>query len=103
MSSCESYNRGSMRRLVILLIAVSALCAQETPLTRLKREAERSKSSKEVTAVHAALRDWIESRLPADKGALDVEFPSLEGAMTKDLESAGLAEPKEPDPEQGFG
>ena len=69
-----------MHRIVLLALAVSALFGQETPLDRLKREAVRAKSvsgkdttyepALHVAAVHIALRDWAESRLPAWNAAV---------------------------------
>jgi hypothetical protein len=41
-----------------------------------------------------ALRDWIESRLPANITALDADFSNLEARLDAELEQAGLTEPE---------
>jgi hypothetical protein len=84
-----------MRLVAIALVAAAALGAAERPLDRLKREAAAAKAHGDeagfdgkaaVTSLHAALREWIESRLPAD-----------ESAMQTELKRAGLSVPGVPD------
>jgi hypothetical protein len=41
-----------------------------------------------------ALRDWIESRLPANIAALDANFSNLEARLGAELDRAGLTEPE---------
>jgi hypothetical protein len=67
---------------MVLLLAAAALCGQDAALVRLKREAalvEASAKDKskepDVTALHRALREWIESRLPEDKGCCPLSLP----------------------------
>jgi hypothetical protein len=89
-----------MRSTIVLLLAAAALFGQDTALVRLKREAALVKASAKddskepsVTALHRALRDWIEARLPEDKGLLSVKSASLESSLQAELTEAGLDEP----------
>jgi hypothetical protein len=90
-----------MRRVFLGLFVAGALFAQPTPFERLKREAASAKalpSDKDnrdaVMALHAALRDWIESRLPQTPGI--AELHNLETDLKGELEDAGLGEPDAP-------
>ncbi len=38
----------------------------------------------------ASLRDWIETRLPSDRSALEARFPSIETQLTSELLNAGI-------------
>jgi hypothetical protein len=44
-----------------------------------------------MARVHAALRSWLESRLPMGRSALAVKSSDLEAAMRKELAAAGIA------------
>jgi hypothetical protein len=74
------------------------LSAQETALDRLKREAlaardlDRESDKDPTPAIHRALRDWIESRLPADKGWL-VSERDLDTRVEIELHQADLVAP----------
>jgi hypothetical protein len=92
-----------MYRVVVLALAVSALFGQDTASERLKREAARVKAYRQekgatdehpalVASLHQALRDWIESRLPADKASMPDSFCGLESALQWELKDSGLAE-----------
>src|SRR5580692_10945080 len=92
-----------MYRVVVLALAVSALFGQDTASERLKREAARVKAYRQekgatdehpalLASLHQALRDWIESRLPADKASMPDSFCGLESALQWELKDAGLAE-----------
>ncbi len=48
-----------------------------------------------------ALRDWMESRLPANITELDATFSNLEAQLVTELDRAGLSEPE--NLEVGFG
>jgi hypothetical protein len=94
-----------MRTALVVLMTAGALLGQETALDRLKREAARMKVDTASTAVHSALRDWIESRLPQTGGTAD-EFRKLEAAMRGELKEAGLNIPDplaNALPDLGFG
>jgi hypothetical protein len=77
-----------LRTVILLFAAATAVLAQKTAFDRLKREAASLKAVPEekitddhvamAAPLHLALRDWIESRLPEDKGLLSVTFGNLE-------------------------
>jgi hypothetical protein len=48
------------------------------------------------------LRDWIESRLPANLAVLDREYRGLEAQLTAELWRAGVLEPEKPSAEAGY-
>src|SRR5579863_6343309 len=90
-----------MHRAAVLAFALSALFGQDTALERLKREAANAKVAPDdkdardddftrVAPLHRALRDWVESRLPADKASVHGSFSNLELDMKKELQGAGL-------------
>lgn len=105
-----------MRWALVFLFAAGSLLGQDAALVRLVREAQRVKASAEgsaethvtLTALHLALREWIESRLPKNKERLGVEFSSLQASMDAELD-AGLGRPSGPPPDDagpefpGFG
>jgi hypothetical protein len=86
-----------MYRAFLILLAAGALFGQESALARLKREAASSKTESSAAALHAALRDWTESRLPADRGMLEITSGHLESDLQEELKAAGLAAPEAPD------
>jgi hypothetical protein len=91
-----------LRTVILLFAAATAVLAQKTAFDRLKREAASLKAVPEekitddhvamAAPLHLALRDWIESRLPEDKGLLSVTFGNLESSMQDELK-AGLTSP----------
>ena len=95
-----------MRIALAVLLMAGALCAQATPLDRLKHEAANVKalSGKDhaksgfgihLAALHLALRDWIESRLPQTAGTAG-QFGYIERALQGELKEAGLEMPNAP-------
>jgi hypothetical protein len=94
-------------RAIILLLALSSLPAQESPLDHVKQEAERLKAlqekdtdqdlTKTITPLHLALRTWIESHLPGDRGLLLREFGALETTLQSELTRVGLHAPEAKD------
>ena len=94
-----------MRRLTfVAVMTTSAIFAQDAALDRLKREAASAKALSEeqqwkvpadkLAALHLALRDWIESRLP--KTEREFRDPGgLETALQGELAKAGLSRPDE--------
>src|SRR5689334_274947 len=86
-----------MRAIVFLLLGC-CLSAQETALDRLKREAlaardlDRDSDKEPSPALHRALRDWIESRLPANNGMLETER-YLDTKLENELHQAELVAP----------
>jgi hypothetical protein len=79
-----------MRGALVFLFTAGSLLGQSPALVRLAREAARVKASAEsttdaatvtVTALHGALREWIESRLPKNKERLAVEYSDLQALM----------------------
>ena len=85
-----------MRKVLLGLFLTGALFGQGTALDRLKIEAARAKalpSSNDdhsaVVALHTALRDWIESRLPQAAGSAEsAELYNLEGTLRRELADA---------------
>src|ERR1017187_5003597 len=85
-----------IRTVILLFLAATAAFAQETPLDRLKREAagRRALPNEKLpddhitiaAPLHLALRIWIESRLPQDKGLLSQQFRNLESIMQDELD-----------------
>jgi len=101
-----------MRSAILMLVAAAVLSGQDdVALFRLKHEAAQVKTAVKdakdardepsVTALHRALREWIESRLPTDKGLLSVKSASLESSLQADLTKAGLAVPDGPPADAG--
>jgi hypothetical protein len=56
----------------------------------------------EWTNLKHLLRDWIESRLPANLPALDREYRGLEAQLKAELERAGVLEPEKPAARAGY-
>jgi hypothetical protein len=90
-------------------MAASGSMAQTDPLERLKSEVARvkalpdEKADGEAATIHRALRDWIESRLPGDKGLLHVAMPRAEAVMRSELKAAGLEGEGSADADTTFG
>src|SRR5579864_9225554 len=95
------------RRIALLLFTIP-LFGQDF-LVRLKHEMavarEQSEHVREfgengtarIAAVHAALRDWIEPKLPKDISSLARESWQLEAALPQELVQAGLSLPDSAD------
>jgi hypothetical protein len=71
-----------------------------TESVRLRELTDRQDHFGEVTRsdwtnLKHLLRDWIESRLPADLPAFDRVYQGLESQLTAELRRAGVAEPRE--------
>jgi hypothetical protein len=100
-----------MFRIAIALLWAMTLPAQVSPLERLRQELKsaREQDIKEewqaiegfatenhnalsMSRVHAALRAWIESRLPMGKSASAVKSSNLEMELGSDLKAAIVAE-----------
>jgi hypothetical protein len=86
-------------------LAASGLCAQTTPLERLHNELSHVKAlprqkigASDIEGIQGALSQWIESRLPADKGLLHVDMPRLAALMTAELKEAHLTVEGAPNP-----
>jgi len=57
----------------------------------MKASAESySQADTNVSSLHQALRDWIESRLPADRGMPEIMSGHLESDLQTELKQAGL-------------
>lgn len=94
-----------MHKLIVILFAAVSVFAQDAAMARLKHEmvvtrgqAERAALERPpardggtgIAAIHAALRDWIETRLPKDSYSLQGEVLRLQTSLPKELTAAGL-------------
>jgi hypothetical protein len=93
-----------MRAAILMLLAAVALPSQDAALIRLQREVAAVKASAKepnrdpnVTALHDALRDWIEARLPKDKSHLPGRA-ALSASLREDLVDAELGMPDDLSP-----
>ena len=89
--------------MLVALFAASVLSGQQSAFERLNREAARTKAASSdddhavaVTPLHLAMRDWIESRLPQERGGTATEFSQLEATLRGELQGAGLSAPDTP-------
>jgi hypothetical protein len=92
-----------MRNLIVLLFATISLFAQDAALARLKHEMAVARAAMELAinmgadggpssaAVHAALRDWIESQLPKNTHSLQGELARLQDSLSQQLVDAKLS------------
>jgi hypothetical protein len=92
----------SVRLAALGLMAVTALLGQDAALERVSLASARVREAaanlpefadaprKQLTDLHLALRDWIESRLPKTKAELDAGLPLLQQSLTADLARTGL-------------
>jgi len=92
----------ALRLAALGLIAAAALLGQDPALESLSLASARVRDAavsmpegtyaprKQLTDLHLALRDWIESRLPKTKAELDAGLPLLTRSLTADLAGAGL-------------
>jgi hypothetical protein len=92
----------AIRLVGIALLAASGLCGQDAALAKLVQQAERLRidaagasfgpgAPRRLGGLHAALRDWIESRLPAKEGPPQADVATLQAALTADLRRSGLS------------
>lgn len=85
------------------LVAESARIRSLTPTQKYAgHDTFGSVKRPDWTGLKNLLRDWIESRLPANATELDAEFPSLEARLTADLQRAGLLEPEKATADAGY-
>jgi hypothetical protein len=100
-----------LKWLCILLLGVApAVFGQRTELDGLLAESRRLRERDDGAKVTRpdwinlkhALRDWIESRLPANLPALDREYRGLEAQLTAELQRAGAFETEKPSAEAGY-
>jgi hypothetical protein len=74
-------------------MAAGALLAQETPLTRLKREALRTQTQPldklDPEPLHRALLDWLEWRLPQFENST-TQVTHVEASLSQELKEAGI-------------
>jgi hypothetical protein len=94
-------------RIFLVSALMAAACvAQDQALERVKTESARqnsltpqdfwkkSEAFRERSAgFHAAIRDWIETRLPKSKDLLDAEFSYLSPKLNAGLQQVGLIAP----------
>ncbi|MGA3203819.1 MAG: hypothetical protein ABSF12_15135, partial [Bryobacteraceae bacterium] len=76
--------------MIVLLLAAAALRGQDAALARLKHELAIAREQSErdekdgaarIAAVHAALRDWLETQLPKDVYSLAGGFSRLQASL----------------------
>ena len=108
-----------MSCILFLSLSVAAnLAPQDSATKKVVAEATRlrennnspdvslEKATKEArertTGLDDALRDWIESRLPKSKGALDADNSALQTHMKAELLRAGVLAPADAEDEYGY-
>lgn len=94
-----------MHKLIVFLFAAVSLFGQDATLARLKHEMAVAREQSEhaeqfgkdgasrIIAVHAALRNWLEPRLPQDSYSLARDSWRLEASLPTILVAAGLSKP----------
>jgi hypothetical protein len=95
---------------ILLLGVAPALCGQQTELDRLVAESarlrERARTARftrpEWTNLKHLVRDWIESRLPANLPALDREYQGLEAQLRAELWKAAVLAREWPGADAGY-
>jgi len=98
----------SIGRIVCVLLAPLAVAQESPQLQRLLEEAHsirRDPTTQFDTAAQfkAALRDWLDARLPASGAALDRDLSSLQQALAAELAQAGLLRPENVYSQPGYG
>ena len=102
-----------MIRFAAMLALAAAAWAQQTPMERLKVEAEKARVAVQpdgvvddigpvIAAQRLAFRDWMESRLPEKRRTLAGEWETLGADMDAALGSAGLKAAKTEDFKFGY-
>ena len=97
-------------RWIFLLGVAAVLFGQQTGLDRLVAESARLRERARAapltrpdwTNLKHLLRDWIESRLPANLPALDREYQGLEAQLTSELWKAGVLARDWPGADAGY-
>src|SRR5258706_6196310 len=80
-----------LRVIASALFASIVLAAEESARDRLVKQAAYVRQTGQTTATFkAALRDWIETRLPASRAEMLRSIPKLQSALTDELTRAGL-------------
>jgi hypothetical protein len=93
-----------MKSVVPIIFAACMLAAQDTPLARLKAEAERAKelythehkedeTANALSSMHSRLREWLESRLLTVESPQIGALKNLEASLQQELAAADLAGP----------
>jgi hypothetical protein len=97
-----------VRALVLGLLLAAVSQAQQQAFERVVTEAARLRQppvesedrdsivARDRSALHAAIRDWVESLLPTFRPALDAEFSPLGPRLNAELQRAGLLESGDP-------
>jgi hypothetical protein len=89
-----------MRAALVFLMAAGALLAQETPLTRLKREAIRTQTQPldklDPEPLHRALREWLEWRLPQFEDSV-TQITHIEASLSRELKEAAILDSQDED------
>ncbi len=102
-----------MIRFAAMLALAAAAWAQQTPMERLKVEAEKARVAVQpdgvvddigpvIAAQRLAFRDWMESRLPEKRRTLAGEWETLGADMDAALGSAGLKAAETEDSKFGY-
>lgn len=84
------------------LVAESVRLRDLTPAGEYSQDHFAKVTRSDWMNLEHALRDWVESRLPANTPALDRNYPGLETQMTAELLRAGVLEPKKLNAEAGY-
>ncbi|MGA2740431.1 MAG: hypothetical protein ABSG65_23715 [Bryobacteraceae bacterium] len=84
------------------LVAESIRLRELTPVGQYSQDPFGKVTRPDWTNLKHFLRDWIESRLPANLAALDREYQGLGAQLTAELWRAGLTEPEKPSAEAGY-
>jgi hypothetical protein len=105
-----------MKRAFLALIAAGVVFAEDPSLVQLKRASERAQvlndngdhddAEQRMPAVHSALLNWIESRLPHGETVTPGNLSILGDKLNEELKLAGLAakeEPRDDDPVEAMG
>lgn len=95
---------------IFLLGVAPVVFGQQIELDRLVTESVRLRELTPAVKVERPdwtnlkhlLRDWIESRLPANLPALDQGYQGLEAQLTAELRRASVLEPEKPSAEAGY-
>lgn len=87
-------DQGELASLVSESVRLRGLSPIATPHEMLTRP--------DWTELETRLRNWIESRLPANLSALEAAFPTLEAQLTSELWRAGVFQPEKPDAAVGY-
>jgi hypothetical protein len=84
------------------LVAESVRLRGLTPIAVQHHDHFNEVTRGDWTELENRLRNWIESRLPANLSILETAFPSLQAQMTAELWRAGVFEPDRPGGAVGY-